>query len=193
MIKTIIESSHEHLDTYKISFLFNKPLKSYGSLYFATFSMKSICHTFASFGTTLAKLTELIFQSFCKDIILSAQFLVIFNNITTSFEPQALRTIFWSLFKYTKITPGSQKDTFVTLKLIRRLLFSAMKLEIFKVRLNDTLKSINAMKLVTQNYQKKWLFQEIPAPKNTQVQLPRWPSNLGPGIKTKFKDFSGET
>ena len=28
------------MDTYKISFLFNKPLKNYDSLYFATFFMK---------------------------------------------------------------------------------------------------------------------------------------------------------
>ena len=24
------------------------------------------------------------------------------------------------------------------------------------------------------------------------VQVPRWPSNFAPGIKTKFKDFRGE-
>ena len=48
------------------------------------------------------------------------------------------------------------------------------------------------MKLVTQIYQKKGLFQEIPAPKNTQVQVPRWPFNFASGIKTKFKDFSRE-
>ena len=52
MIKTIIEGSQEHLCTYKISFLFNEPLKSNRSLYFATFSMKSISHTFSRFGTT---------------------------------------------------------------------------------------------------------------------------------------------
>ena len=64
MIKTIIESSHERMDTYKISYLFKMPLKSYGSFYFTTFSMITICHTFVSFGTTQAKLIETIFQSF---------------------------------------------------------------------------------------------------------------------------------
>ena len=39
-------------DTYKISFLFNEQLKSYSSLYFTAFSSKSLCHTFASLGTT---------------------------------------------------------------------------------------------------------------------------------------------
>ena len=51
-VKIIIESSHRHLNTDKISLVFNEPLKSYHSLYFATLSMKSISHTFASFGTT---------------------------------------------------------------------------------------------------------------------------------------------
>ena len=51
LIKIIIESYHEHVDTYKVSFLFNKPLKNYGSLYFTIFSMKLIYHTLASFGT----------------------------------------------------------------------------------------------------------------------------------------------
>ena len=32
MIKTIIEDSHDYVNTYTISFLFNEPLKSYGSL-----------------------------------------------------------------------------------------------------------------------------------------------------------------
>ena len=47
----MIESSHEHVDTYKISFLFNEPLKIYSLLYFTTFSMKTISRAFASFGT----------------------------------------------------------------------------------------------------------------------------------------------
>ena len=71
LIKTIIESSYEHVDTYKISFLFSKPLKSCGSLYFTTFSMTPIYHTFASFGTIKARLSEPIFQSFHKDILIS--------------------------------------------------------------------------------------------------------------------------
>ena len=50
--KTLTASSHEHLNTYKIPFLFNEPLKSHVSLYFTTFFMKSIYHTFASFETT---------------------------------------------------------------------------------------------------------------------------------------------
>ena len=62
----LIESSHEHVDTYKISFLFNKPLKSYGSLYFRIFSMnKSKYHTFANFGTMQVKLIEPIFKRPC--------------------------------------------------------------------------------------------------------------------------------
>ena len=47
-----IENYYEHLDNYKVSILFNKLLKSFGSLYFPPFSMKSIYHTFGSFGTT---------------------------------------------------------------------------------------------------------------------------------------------
>ena len=43
-----------------------------------------------------------------------------------------------------------------------------------------------------EKVKKKWLFQEIPAPKNTQAQVPWWPSNFAPGIKTEFKDFSEE-
>ena len=47
-------------------FLFNKPLKSYGSLYFRTFSMnKSKYHTFANFGTMQVKLIEPIFKRPC--------------------------------------------------------------------------------------------------------------------------------
>ena len=34
-------------------FNFNEQLKSYASLYFTTFSMRLLCHTFASFGTTM--------------------------------------------------------------------------------------------------------------------------------------------
>ena len=64
-----IESSHEHLVPTK--FLFKEPLKSYGSLYFTAFSLKPVCHTFVSFGTTQTKLIESIFQSFFKDILLS--------------------------------------------------------------------------------------------------------------------------
>ena len=67
MIKAIIESSPEQLNTYKISFLFNEPLKSYRSLYLATFSVKSISHTFAKLVTTQAKLIELVFESIYKD------------------------------------------------------------------------------------------------------------------------------
>ena len=55
------------MDTYKISFLFNASLKSYGSLYSIAFSMKSIWHTFANFETAQAKLIEPIFQNFCKE------------------------------------------------------------------------------------------------------------------------------
>ena len=36
----------------KLSFIFNEPLKRYGLLYFTTFTVKPICHTFASFGPT---------------------------------------------------------------------------------------------------------------------------------------------
>ena len=39
-------------DTYEISFLFNEQLKSYSSLYFTALSSESLCHTFASLGTT---------------------------------------------------------------------------------------------------------------------------------------------
>ena len=52
LITIIIERSHEHVDAFKISFLFNEPLKVYCSFYFTTFLMKSICHIFASYGTT---------------------------------------------------------------------------------------------------------------------------------------------
>ena len=51
LIKVIIENFPKHVDSYKISFLFNKLLKTYGSLYFTTFSVKSIYNTFASFET----------------------------------------------------------------------------------------------------------------------------------------------
>ena len=67
-MRNIIKSSHEHQDAYKTSFLFNEPLKSYSSLYLATFSMKSISHTFARFETTQAKLIELIFETFYKNL-----------------------------------------------------------------------------------------------------------------------------
>ena len=43
-------------------------LVSYGSLYFATFFIKSISHTTASFGTW-DKLIEPIFESCCKDTL----------------------------------------------------------------------------------------------------------------------------
>ena len=70
-IKTIIECSHKHQDSYKILFLFKEALKSYVSLYFTTFSVESLCHTVASFETTYANLIETIFQSICKDMLLS--------------------------------------------------------------------------------------------------------------------------
>ena len=67
MIKNIIESSQEHLNTYKISFLFNGLIKSYGLFCFTTFSMESICHTFANFGTTKAINTAQKMKFFIKD------------------------------------------------------------------------------------------------------------------------------
>ena len=69
-----MESSHKHLDIYKSLFLFDEPLKSYGSLYFTTFPMKSICHAIASFGTPKTKLTEPVFKRFYKDVLLSKEF-----------------------------------------------------------------------------------------------------------------------
>ena len=48
LIKIIKESSCEHLNTLKISSLFNKTLKSYGSFLLATFLMKSITYVFIS-------------------------------------------------------------------------------------------------------------------------------------------------
>ena len=66
MLETITESSHKHLDTFKVSFVFKKLLKRYGLLYFTTFSMKSICHTFASFGNTQAKLMIPFSKAFIK-------------------------------------------------------------------------------------------------------------------------------
>ena len=72
LIKTIKGSYLEHLNTYKISSLFNKPLKSYVSIYFATFYTKSNCHTFASVETSKTiKLIESIFKSFHKNILLT--------------------------------------------------------------------------------------------------------------------------
>ena len=72
LIKTIKGSYLEHLNTYKISSLFNKPLKSYVSICFATFYTKSNCHTFASVETSKTiKLIEPIFKSFHKNILLT--------------------------------------------------------------------------------------------------------------------------
>ena len=65
LIKTMTESCHEHLNPYKILFLFNDLLKSYSWLYFATFPMKSILHI----ATSLA-LQKCI------------QFLAIFNKLS---------------------------------------------------------------------------------------------------------------
>ena len=145
------------MDTYKTSFLFNKPFKSYGLLYFTTFSTKSICHTFASFGNTLAKLTELIFQSFCKDILLSkislpqpafskSVWLLNFELFLTTL-PDLLKHKSYGLFFETclnipKLVPGSQKDTFVRLlKLIHTVCyFQQQGLENFKVRTDHTMK-----------------------------------------------------
>lgn len=48
LIRVIIETSYEHLKTFKISPMFSKTLKSYGSFCFAIFLMKSIAYTFTS-------------------------------------------------------------------------------------------------------------------------------------------------
>ena len=86
--------------------------------------------------------------------------------------------------KITKLQPGSQKDTFVTLKLMRCLLFSTIKK--WRISKSDltilsipkemdaglwmVFSSLNAMKLVTQNYQKKcFFFEEIPVPKKVPL------------------------
>ena len=184
------------MDTYKISFLFNKPLKNYDSLYFATFFMKWICHTLEaleqhtlnwlnSFSKAFLKIyyfPNLIATTCILKKWLTAQFLTIFNNIATSFEPQVLRTIFWSLFKYIKNnTRFPKRHICSTIEINTSFsIFSNKDLRISKSDL--TILWNHAMKLVTQNYQKKWLFQEMPAPTNTQVQVPRWPSNFA----TKF-------
>ena len=44
LTKAIIESSHEHLNIYKISSLYNKSLQSYGPFHFAAFSEFSSPH-----------------------------------------------------------------------------------------------------------------------------------------------------
>ena len=92
--------------------------------------MKSVCHTTGGFGTTQAKLIELFSKPFIKIYyfpkfrcqILSPSKVTgcsIFNYfqqvlIATSFEPQAFRTIFESLFEGTKTTTKFQKDTSAT-------------------------------------------------------------------------------
>ena len=65
-----MESSHEHFDIYKSSFLINEPLKSYGSLYLTTFPVKSISHSIASFGKPQTKMIDHVFQRFYKDVLL---------------------------------------------------------------------------------------------------------------------------
>lgn len=62
----MIGSSNEHLNIYKILYLFNNPVKSRDSLHFATFFMKSISHTSGSFETTLIKLIESFLRAFIK-------------------------------------------------------------------------------------------------------------------------------
>ena len=42
MVKTVIDSSYDHLGTYKTLFLFNESLESYGSPYFLTFFVESM-------------------------------------------------------------------------------------------------------------------------------------------------------
>ena len=144
LIKTTIESSHEHLDIYKILFQLNEPLKNYGSLYFTTFSISSICHTFVNIGTTWLSWLKPFSKAFLKKYYLQ-------NFITTSWAlqkwwyAQVFRlfltnfycNIFWTtnatnyfpklVWRYQNYYQVPQKNTFVThlvLKLIHCLLSS---------------------------------------------------------------------
>ena len=103
MIKTVTDSSFEHLVTYKILFLFNESLKSCSSLYFSTFSVKPICH---GLGLSKAFITIYYFpKSHCH--ILGPSKMTrcsIFNCfwqilIATTFEPQALRILLGLFFE----------------------------------------------------------------------------------------------
>ena len=173
------------MDTYKTSFLFNKPFKSYGLLYFTTFSTKSICHTFASFGNTLAKLIELIFQSFCEDILLSkislsqpaflkSDWLLNFELFLTTL-PDLLKHKSYGLFfeaclNIPKLVPGSQKDTFIRLfKLIHTVCyFQQQGLENFKVRTDHTMKKCKCYEIGKSekgDFFKKYRLLKTPKPK----------------------------
>ena len=109
--------------------------------------MNSICHTFASFRTTQAKLIEPVFQSFYKDLLIyeislphprlfkvtDCCFLTIFNKLSLQhlLNHKCYRLFSEACLKIPKLLlPSSQKDTFVShpvLKLIRCLLFSTIK------------------------------------------------------------------
>ena len=122
LIKTIIESSHEHLDTCKPSF--NKPLKNYAPLYFTIFSMKSICYTFVT------KVIEIIFQKFSKDTLLSKislphswpfksdgpfnfQLFLISSHCNifwTTGATEFVKNIFWDCFEDTTVTTNFLKS-----------------------------------------------------------------------------------
>ena len=129
MIKIIIESSHEHVDAYKILFLFNKTLKSYGLLYFTTFCMKLILRALE------------LYMAIQKGR--AAQFLTTFNK----FSLQHLLNHKWYVLflegclKIPKLLPGSQKRHICNNIEINTLfaIFNNKGLENIKVRPNHTI------------------------------------------------------
>ena len=129
-----MKSSHKHLDIYKSSFLFDESLKSYGSLYFTTFLMKSICHTIASFGTPQTKLIEPVFQRFYKDVLLSKIAVSLAlqkgRNNATSFESQVLRKSLGlfseALFEYITVRTNFLKNLICSTFCVKLSTFSAI-------------------------------------------------------------------
>ena len=163
LIKIIIESPHEHVDTYKILFLFKKSLKSYSSFYSQHFLWSQ--YTIPLQALELYRLSWLnpISKAFTKIYyfpkfhchFLGASKLTscsIFNYfeqilIATSFERQVIQTIFWGLFEDTKNTTRFP-NRYICNTIEINMLFAIFKnkgLRNFKVRLNHTiLKGMNA-------------------------------------------------
>ena len=120
MIRTIIEGSHEQLNTYESSFLFNEQLKSYGSLFFKTSyetNMPYLCLV-----EDIKISTKFPKRNICNiSCIKINTFFVIFDN------------------KYWGISKSDQNILYLKERML----------------VMESLSSINAMKLATQNHQKK--------------------------------------
>ena len=144
MIKTIIEDSHDYVNTYKISFLFNEPLESYGSL----ISQHFICSQYdislqamelhrLSWLNPSSKAFYILFQNFFATFSeirkwQAAQFSTAFNkfSLQTYWNRKYYGLFSEACLNMAKLPPSSQKDTFKTqpvFKLISCLLFSKIK------------------------------------------------------------------